>query len=68
MANAEAHQDVRREGILKFHSKQDFNKSIDELDRTVYKARKLRPFYVGSRCLLQNKSGTHPSNRTGLEL
>ena len=24
------------------------------------RARDLRPLYVGSRCLLQNKSGTHP--------
>ena len=28
-----------------------------------YKARKLRPLYVGSRCLLQNQSSTHPCNR-----
>ena len=60
MAYADANQGVREEGILEFHSQQDLNKAMDELNGSEHKARKLRPLYVGSRCLLQNQSSIHP--------
>ena len=45
---------------MEFHSQQDLNKAIAELNGTEHKARKVRPLYVGSRYLLQKQSGTHP--------
>jgi len=42
VAYAEAHQGVRGEGILEFHSQQDLNKAIDELDGTELNGRKLK--------------------------
>ena len=68
VAYAEAHQGVMGEGILEFHSQQDLNTAMDELDGTKHKARKLRPLFVGSRCLLQNQSGTHPRKRVVMEV
>jgi len=42
VAYAEAHQAIRGEGILEFHSQQDLNKAIDELDGAELNGRKLK--------------------------
>ena len=49
-----------REGILKFRSQKGLKKAMDELEGTEHKASKLRPLYIGSKCLLQNQSGSRP--------